>query len=44
MADQLKLNVNAASTRLKTLADLGLAFRTETRDSVGKQFLYRSLM
>jgi hypothetical protein len=44
LADALRLNVNAASTRLKTLADLGLAFRTEIRDSVGKQYVYRSLI
>ena len=44
LADVLQLNVNAASTRLKTLTDLGLAFRTEVRDSVGKQYIYRSLL
>lgn len=44
LADALHLNVNAASTRLKTLADLGLAFRVEIRDSVGKQYVYRSLL
>jgi hypothetical protein len=44
LADLLNLNVNAASTRLKTLADLGLALRTETRDSVGKQYIYKSLL
>jgi hypothetical protein len=44
LADLLNLNVNAASTRLKTLADLGLALRTETRDSVGKQYIYNSLL
>lgn len=44
LADALQLNVNAASTRLKTLTDLGLAFRTEVRDSVGKQYIYRSLV
>ncbi|MBE7512429.1 MAG: winged helix-turn-helix transcriptional regulator [Anaerolineales bacterium] len=44
LADILNLNVNAASTRLKTLADLGLAFRIETRDSVGKQYIYNALL
>lgn len=44
LADTLHLSVNAASTRLKTLADLGLAFRIEVRDSVGKQFVYHALM
>ncbi len=44
LADALELNINAASTRLKTLTDLGLAFRTEVRDSVGKQYIYRSLV
>lgn len=43
LSDVLKLNLNAASTRLKTLADLGLALRTEIRDAQGKQFIYHSL-
>lgn len=43
LADVLKLNLNAASTRLKTLADLGLARRIEIRDAQGKQFVYHSL-
>ena len=43
LADVLNLNLNAASTRLKTLADLGLAFRTEIRDAQGKQFVYHRL-
>jgi hypothetical protein len=43
LADILKLNLNAASTRLKTLADLGLAHRVEIRDAQGKQFIYHSL-
>jgi len=43
LADVLKLNLNAASTRLKTLADLGLARRIEIRDTQGKQFVYHSL-
>jgi len=43
LADVLKLNLNAASTRLKTLADLGLALRTEIRDAQGKQFIYHTL-
>jgi len=44
LADALHLNVNATSTRLKTLTDLGLAFRTEIRDSVGKQYVYHALI
>ncbi len=43
LSDVLKLNLNAASTRLKTLADLGLALRTEIRDAQGKLFIYHSL-
>jgi hypothetical protein len=43
LADVLTLNLNAASTRLKTLADLGLAWRTEMRDAQGKQYIYHSL-
>lgn len=43
LSDVLNLNLNAASTRLKTLADLGLALRTEIRDAQGKQFIYHSL-
>lgn len=43
LADVLKLNLNAASTRLKTLADLGLARRIEIRDAQGKQFIYHTL-
>lgn len=43
LSDVLKLNLNAASTRLKTLVDLGLALRTEIRDAQGKQFVYHSL-
>jgi predicted transcriptional regulator len=43
LGDVLKLNLNAASTRLKTLVDLGLALRTEIRDAQGKQFVYHSL-
>lgn len=43
LSDVLKLNLNAASTRLKTLADLGLARRIEIRDAQGKQFVYHSL-
>jgi hypothetical protein len=43
LSDVLKLNLNAASTRLKTLADLGLALRTEIRDAQGKQFIYHTL-
>ncbi len=40
VADALGLEIAAASTRLKTLYDLGLAARTETRDAQGKQYLY----
>jgi len=43
LAEQLGLNLNAASTRLKTLADLGLAQRIEIRDAQGKQYVYRML-
>ena len=43
LADTLGLNLNAASTRLKTLADLGLARRSEMRDSQGKQYVYQTL-
>lgn len=43
LSDVLKLNLNAASTRLKTLADLGLARRIEIRDTQGKQFIYHTL-
>lgn len=43
LSDVLKLNLNAASTRLKTLADLGLARRIEIRDAQGKQFVYHRL-
>lgn len=40
VADTLRLDIGAASTRLKVLADLGLAYRTEVRDVSGKQFVY----
>lgn len=43
LSDLSGLNLNAASTRLKTLADLGLALRTEVRDSQGKQYVYHAL-
>ena len=43
LAAAMGLNLNAASTRLKTLADLGLALRSEVRDTQGKQFVYRCL-
>lgn len=42
-AEAFDLNLNAASTRLKTLADLGLALRIEIRDSQGKQYIYHQL-
>jgi len=40
LANKLGLEIAAASTRLKSVADLGLATRTETRDSHGKLFAY----
>lgn len=43
LSDKMTLSLNAASTRLKTLADLGLAYREEIRDAQGKQFIYRKL-
>jgi predicted transcriptional regulator len=39
VADILNLPITAASIRLKGLADLGLALRTEIRDNQGKQFI-----
>ena len=41
LADELELDIGAASTRLKGVADLGLAYRIETRDAHGKQFVYQ---
>lgn len=41
VADLLDLTVSAAGTRLKVVFDLGLALRIETRDSMGKQYIYR---
>jgi anti-anti-sigma regulatory factor len=43
LVDMLGLSLNAASTRLKTLADLGLAVRIELRDAQGKQYIYHRL-
>lgn len=40
LADKRGLDIGAASTRLKVLADLGLAHRSEIRDASGKQFMY----
>jgi hypothetical protein len=40
LADEMRLEIGAASTRLKVLYDLGLALRQEVRDNVGKQFIY----
>jgi hypothetical protein len=40
LANKLGLDIAAASTRLKAVADLGLATRTETRDAHGKLFAY----
>lgn len=44
LANALELNINAASTRLKVLADLGLAVRSEIRDAQGKQYVYGPLI
>lgn len=41
LADSMGLSLNASSTRLKILADLGLALRAEVRDTQGKQYIYR---
>lgn len=43
LADARDVSLNAASTRLKTVADLGLAKRVEIRDTQGKQFIYMAL-
>lgn len=40
VAAELDLSIAAASTRLKTLFDLGLALRVETRDEQGRQYTY----
>jgi hypothetical protein len=40
LADTLGLDIAAASTRLKAVADLGLATRKEARDAHGKLFTY----
>ena len=40
MAEARGLEIAAASNRLKTLSDLGLATRSEIRDRHGKQFVY----
>ncbi len=40
----LGIQLNVASTRLKTLSDLGLAIRTEVRDELGKHYIYRWLL
>lgn len=42
-SDLFDISLNAASTRLKTVADLGLVRRSEVRDSQGKQYIYHSL-
>ncbi|NJL41527.1 MAG: helix-turn-helix transcriptional regulator [Leptolyngbyaceae cyanobacterium SM1_4_3] len=44
LADRLKISLNAASTRLKTIADLGLAKRVDLRDAQGKQYIYHPLV
>lgn len=41
LADELKLDIGAASTRLKVLHDLGLVVRIELRDEQGKLFSYQ---
>lgn len=43
-ADLLDISLNAASTRLKAISDLGLAKRIEVRDMQGKQYIYHSLV
>jgi hypothetical protein len=40
LADTLEVDIAAASTRLKAVADLGLATRTESRDANGRLFAY----
>ena len=40
----LDISLNAASTRLKVIADLGLARRLEIRDNQGKQFTYHKII
>jgi hypothetical protein len=40
----LDISLNAASTRLKTIADLGLARRIEMRDEQGKLYIYHALV
>jgi predicted transcriptional regulator len=40
VAERWELDINAASTRLKALFDLGLALRTDVRDAHGKQYRY----
>ncbi|HLY26220.1 MAG TPA: hypothetical protein VKQ72_07760 [Aggregatilineales bacterium] len=42
LADRMNLNLNAASTRLKTLSDLGLSLRSSVHDSQGKQYTYHT--
>lgn len=41
LAEELGLEIGAASTRLKVLHDLGLAVRAEVRDEQGKLFSYQ---
>lgn len=40
LVNLLKVDIGAASTRLKVLYDLGLASRSETRNTDDKQYLY----
>ena len=40
LVDLLKIDIGAASTRLKVLYDLGLASRSETRNTDDKQYIY----
>lgn len=44
VVDAMRLTPQAASSRLKALYDLGIAFRHEVRDEQGKQFIYRWLL
>jgi hypothetical protein len=42
MADTLGVTLNAASTRLKMLSDLGLARRFEYKNALGREYVYKS--
>lgn len=43
LADRERLEISAASTRLKVLFNLGLAYREETRDERGRLYIYHWL-